>query len=320
MNHVRFYRVTHAYFPPLFFLSVLPGILSGFAGLFLFASGTYAGTGLTIQPIKISHTLNPGEEVTGVVSLTNASDDDTIEVQTKVEDFAPAPGSTNISFVGRAEGLSTVRDWITLDVSPSFTFKRGEGKQISYTIKAPMNAEPGGHFGIMFFKAVRIVEGEQLKIGTQVGILLFVTIPGNHLEKGKILGFSAPHFVQEGSVPFSIRFENTGTVHYEPKGVIVITNMFGKKVAEVPVSGQIVLPSGVREWSVGWNVEGFLLGRYKATLTIVNPDGEVLTGGTVSFYAAPLWYVADFIASIILLFFVLRFLKKKVKISVSLNP
>jgi hypothetical protein len=300
-------------------ISVLIGLVVVFMGLVCFGSNAFAGTGLTIQPIKISHTLNPGEEVKGVISLSNASDDEEVEVQTIVEDFIPAAGSSNVQFVGRSEGLSTVRDWITLDIPPSFTFKQGEAKEVSYTIKAPANAEPGGHFGVMFFKALRKSDSGQLKIGTQVGILLFVTIPGNHLQKGKILDFHVAPFVNgDALIPFNIKFENTGTVHFEPKGTIVITNMFGRKVADVPVEGQVVLPSGVRDIPVGWHVVGFLFGRYKASLTIVDPNGEVLTGGTVVFYTAPVWYVINFIASVIVLWLVLRFLKKKVKIT--FNP
>ena len=38
-------------------------------GLF-WAPGAEAGTGLTIQPIKVSHTINPGDSVSDTISLT----------------------------------------------------------------------------------------------------------------------------------------------------------------------------------------------------------------------------------------------------------
>lgn len=301
-------------------VSFLVAFTITFAGFFSFGSIAFAvSTGLTIQPIKISHTLNPGETIQGVISLSNASGDEEVEVQTSIEDFVPASGTSDIQFVGRAQGISTVRDWITFSVPQSFIFKRGESKEIPYTIKAPLKAEPGGHFGVMFFKALKKDGIGQLRVGTQVGILLFVTIPGNHLQKGKILDFYVAPFVNgDAVIPFNIKFENTGTVHFEPKGTIVVTNMFGREVAKVPVEGQVVLPTGVRDIVVGWQVVGFLFGRYTATLTIVDPNGEVLTGGTVVFYTAPIWYVINFIASVIVLWLVLRFLKKKVKIT--FNP
>lgn len=277
-----------------------------------------AGTGLTIQPIKVSHTIKPGETASGAISLTNASDDD-IQVEVTVEDFVPAAGSTNIQFIGRAEGNTTVRDWINIGGNQTFVFKQGEARQIPYTIKAPASAEPGGHFGVAFFKATRLQKTEQLKIGTRVGMLIFVTIPGNNLQKGKILDFSTPRFVQRGPVPFSIKFENTGTVHFEPKGAIKITNILGKEVGSVPVEGQVVLPRGVRDLTADWNASGFLLGRYRAELKIVDGEGNELTAKTVAFYAFPLWYVVGFIATVIALFFGLRYLRKKIKFSISVN-
>ena len=67
-----------------------------------------ANTGLTIQPVKASHTINPGETVSDVISLTNASEDD-VRIEVTVEDLSlPPVAACNLS--GRAEGLTTVRD------------------------------------------------------------------------------------------------------------------------------------------------------------------------------------------------------------------
>ena len=277
---------------------------------------TYAGsTGLTINPVKVSHTIKPGESISGEIMLTNASDS-AIKVEVTIEDFVPAAGSTNVQFVGRAEGVTTVRDWITLDVPDSFVFEKNQSRSIPYTIKAPSDAEPGGHFGVTFFKATDVNQQGQLKVGTRVGVLVFITVPGNQLQKGKVLDFTAPKFVQKGPVPFSIKFENTGTVHFEPKGVITITNIFGKEVGVVQVAGQTVLPTGVRELAVAWDVSGFLLGRYAAELNIVDGEGNELTADRIAFYAFPLWYLIIFFVTVVALFFGIRFLKKNVHISI----
>lgn len=289
----------------------------------LLPSVALAGTGLTIQPVKVSHTLNPGEEVSGVISLVNASDDDNDTLITlKTEDFVPAAGGEGVNFIGRAPGVTTVMDWITLGENNehSFLIKRGESKGIPYTIKAPANAEPGGHYGVLFFKAQKTSKVETLNVGTQVGVLVLVTIPGNHLQKGRILDFTTKKFYQKSPISFSTRFENTGTVHYEPKGTIKITNIFGKEAGEVPVEGQVVLPTGIRNLTQDWNVEGLLFGRYNAELSIVDGDGEQLSTKSVSFYVFPIWYSAEFFGAVIFSYFVLRFMKKKVKINISIKP
>ena len=281
------------------------------------ASVAKANTGLTIQPVKASHTINPGETVSGVISLTNASEDDA-RIEVTVEDFIPAAGS-GLQFVGRAEGLTTVRDWIAIGEKDSFVFKKGESRAIPYTIKAPADAEPGSHFGVAFFKASNLLETGQLKISTRVGMLIFVTVPGSNLQKGKILNFTGPKFVQKGPVDFKIKFENTGTVHFEPKGIITLANMLGKKVGEIPVSGQVVLPRGVRDLTAQWDFKGLLIGRYAAELKIIDGEGNELTASGLAFYAFPVWYILGFIALVIVLFFGFKFLRRKIKFSVSIN-
>jgi hypothetical protein len=276
-----------------------------------------ADTGLTIQPIKISQTMEPGESISGVITLKSASSK-AVKVEVKVEDFVPTAGASGIQFVGRTSGITTVRDWITIGGDESFTFQKGESREIPYTIDAPLNAEPGSHFGVAFFKATELgEEGKQLKVGTQVGMLIFVTIPGNFLQKGKILDFSSQKFVQKGPVNFKIKFENTGTVHFEPKGEIKITNIFGKEVGSIPVAGQAVLPTGVRDLDAQWNISGFLLGRYKAALSMTDGEGNELTADSISFYAFPIWYLLGFILSVIVLFYGLKFLRNRLNISVS---
>lgn len=295
----------------LLMLSVLLSVLSFGARV------ANAGTGLSIQPVKVSHTINPGETISDIIYLTNASEED-VKVEVTVEDFIPAVGSVNISFVGRAEGLTTVRDWIIIGEKDSFVFKKGESRAIPYTVKAPKNAEPGGHFGVAFFKASKLQEAEQLKISTRIGMLIFVTVPGNNLQKGKILNFTGPKFVQKGPVAFEIKFENTGTVHFEPKGKIKIKNVFGKEIASIPVEGQVVLPTGVRDLNASW-FTGWLFGKYKADLNIIDGEGNNLSGKSISFYAFPIWYLAGFIAATAAIFFGFKYLRKKVKFSVSIN-
>ena len=271
-------------------------------------------TGLTIQPIKVSVTLNPGDNMADVIHITNSSDGD-VNVDITVQDFVPVAGQDSLKFVGKAPGVTSVADWITIPGSHALVFKQGESKDVPYSIVAPANAEPGGHFGAIFFKATPAGQTGTLKVGTQVGMLVLVTIPGSHLEKGQILDFKAPSFVQQGPVSFTMKFQNTGTVHFEPKGKIVISNMFGKKVAEVPIQGQIVLPTSIKDLGFDWNVTGILLGKYTAAATVVDGEGTVLTTKEVSFWAVPVWYVMGYLTVFIIVFLVLRFLKNKVKIS-----
>lgn len=278
-----------------------------------------ANTGLTIQPVKASHELPAGQNLEGTILLTNASDE-AIQVEVSIEDFIPLAGGDTIQFVSRAPGVTTVRDWITVGESNTFVFEKGESKKIPYTIAAPADAEPGSHFGVIFFKATRLEDAAaQLKVGTQVGMLVFVTVPGDFVQSGEIGSFTAPLFVQKAPVSFNLDFTNTGTVHFEPKGTITITNMFGNVVGEVPIAGQVVLPTGVRTMSFSWDTKGILLGAYTARAVVYDGEQKELTSNETTFYAFPLWYTLAFLGSVLLLFFIFNFIRKRVSFSVSIK-
>ncbi len=280
-------------------------------------TGVEAATGLTIQPIKVSQTLDPGATYTGVINLSNASDKEVI-VQVKTEDFLPSAGTNTLNFIGRAPGVTSVRDWITVNKPAEFSFTQGKTESVQYTITVPANAEPGGHFGVIFFKAIEKTDAEeQLKIGTQVGVLVLVTVNGDFERTGKIVEASAPSFLTEGPVPFKITFENTGTVHFEPKGKISITNLFGKEVGVVPIEGQVVLPTGVKDLNFAWEPSTkFLLGKYTATI-IIDGDGETpLAEQSLTFYAAPVWYVLGLLLAFYVLWRSIVFLKSRVSINI----
>lgn len=275
-------------------------------------------TGLTIQPVKFSYTLSPGQSVSDVVDVTNAGDGDAV-IYDSLQDFVPVANTNGIQFVGRAPDVTSVRDWITIHEPSSFPLKIGDSETVNFTITVPKDAEPGSHFGVMLFDAVPNSEASStLKVGTQVGTLVLVTVPGNHLEKGKIVDFTAPSFLQKGPITFDTKFENDGTVYFEPKGTITVKNIFGKIVALVPIEGDVVLPTGARDIYSIWPV-GFLLGPYSAVATIYDGDGNILTTASATFFALPIWYILGFVLLFFMLYFLFRFLKNRLNISISLK-
>ena len=93
------------------------------------ASSASASTGLTIQPIKISETMTAGQTISGTIQLTNASDQP-VDVEVNLQDFIPVGGADSIQFVGRAEGVTSVKDWINVDSTHTFAFAVGETRAI----------------------------------------------------------------------------------------------------------------------------------------------------------------------------------------------
>src|SRR5690606_8074877 len=102
-------------------------------------------------------------------------------------------------------------------------------------------------------------------VTTRVGTLVLLRVSGNVSEQASISTFEAPAYSQQGPVNFSLRIQNEGNVHIRPKGTIIITDMFGRKVEEIPLDGANVLPGSVRKTDSTWEKTN-ILGTYTATL------------------------------------------------------
>lgn len=291
-------------------------LLAPLLGLLLYPAAVFASSGLSIQPVKIDEVIKPSDSLQSSILLSNAGDDD-VEVSVSLQDFLPNAGADSIKFVGRTTGVTSVIDWIHLK-QKAFTLKVGERVEIPFSIEPPANAEPGGHFGVVLFKSTPAggTVGS-LKVGTQVGMLVLITIPGSHLEKGTILSFTAPAFQQSGPIPFTLQFENTGTVHFEPKGEITISNMFGQLAGKVPVTGQVVLPTSIKDLGFSWEAGPFSIGQYRAVATLYDGEGNTLTSKEVQFWIVPVWYIVGFILTLVVIYFIFRYIKRHVRISIA---
>jgi hypothetical protein len=190
-----------------------------------------------------------------------------------------------------------------------------EGQQtVTATIAVPLNAEPGGHYAsVLFEQMVQDVPSQRshVSVAARLASLLFLTVSGNVVEAGQILGatpgspcsavvcgFKAPKFVDHGPVPFSFIFNNTGNVHVRPKGTITISHD-GKQVAVLPIDDRAVLPTSQRLFETKWD-QVVLAGKYTAKLHLVYGSKNYTLDATTTFWAFP-WQVVLGVALVILL-------------------
>ncbi len=255
--------------------------------LFWAFNNVEAKSGFTIVPAKISLTIDKGNDKESVINVKNAGDNP-IGVLIDVQDFVPTANTTNFNFVRKAPGITSLVDWITIS-KKTFQLKTGESKDVDFTVKVPEDASPGSRFAVIFFSTgAPPGEGGQLNVSARVGSLVFLTVPGDFKQTGEVSNFRTEKFFQKGPVSFKFDFLNTGTVFFEPKGTITIANIFNKKVGEVLVEGNVVLPTGMRSIGTVWEKPDYLLGIYKAHLAIsVTGKGDIAESD-VSFYAFPI--------------------------------
>jgi hypothetical protein len=147
-------------------------------------------------------------------------------------------------------------------------------------------------------------------ISQEIASLFLIDIAGPRDEKLAITGFSAPDFLEFGPVPFTIMFKNSGNVHLKAGGVIAVSDMFGRKVADVVQTPTNIFPGGERKISFKWNQQ-LLFGRYTAQ-AIINTNGtknQTLTAET-SFTVFPIRIAAIIVLAIVLVFLIRKRLSR----------
>lgn len=269
------------------------------------------GGGVTISPVTFELTANPGDTISNIIKVSNPTDS-VLSIKMEAEDFRAVGEEGKVVTTSEADKDTTysLRKWIK--IAPSeFTLETDEQKIIDFIIEVPENAEPGGKYGSILAGVSGSLSdgGMGAAISTKTGALVLLMVSGDLKEELMVSNFSTPSFSEYGPIPFEIKFKNTGTVHVRPKGFVVITDLFGKKVTEIEFSQKNVLPGAIRKNDAIWDTK-WLFGKYTATVVGNYGTGNIpFEPRVITFWALP-WKLMLGI-SLILLFVVVFFMKTK---------
>lgn len=210
---------------------------------------------------------------------------------------------------------TTLAGWIDVTQNPIIV-EPGSSVKVPFSIRAPENASPGGHYAAILVgtEPIRDPEaGPSISVTSLISSLIFTRVSGDIEESGNIRELSTDKlFYSEPQVPLSLRFENTGNVHLLPQGEIAIFNMWGKERGVISVNQRTefgnVLPDSIRNFSYEWRGEDSPLeaGRYRvvATLSFGDESRQNITSET-SFWVVPIVPVLSILSSIGLLILVI---------------
>lgn len=254
---------------------------------FFFDSGSVSA--LTISPVKVEVTGDPGQILRGEIELLNEQ----LETKTyfsSFENFEPSGDTGSPKFVGSKDGLAT---W--LQTQPTVSISNGETVKIPYTITIPVNAEPGGYFAAIFLgeQDPGAQSAGEVSIGGKIGVLILLRVSGDIEEQAGISEFSISEsgkFQNALPINFAYKFANSGGDRVVPLGDILIKNTFGGLTATLPanINEGSVLPNSARKFQVMWSdvngatstsnnffataksqLSDFHFGLYKAELSVV---------------------------------------------------
>jgi hypothetical protein len=271
-------------------------ILTAFFVSIPLANAAISGEGLTISPPISEPNVKPGQTVTQTIILTNPTNK-MIEVYPQTMDFKAGGETGQPAFmeVGDSSGKFSLAKWISF--SPSkIALTPEQVVHFSYKISVPSDAEPGGHYGAVFFLSQPpkdTTEGSKVSIGSMVGSLVLVKVPGDIVEKGIIQSFASTEalYVAQKKASFVTKISNTGNIHFKPSGTIEIENMFGTQVGSLMVNSQggNILPDSTRRFDNNWGLKWYQVGYFTANLHVLYGTGQAPLEATANFWIVPIW-------------------------------
>jgi hypothetical protein len=264
---------------------------------------------IVLGPSKLELFLNPGEKATKDVMITNRTGR-TINFSLDLEDFKGSDDPNQpIIFLGKDPGPYSLKDWMSTELN-SITLKHGQRIILPVTISVPSDADPGGHYGVVFAvvnpeaASTTTDNAGQVSIVSRAGALFFVRVNGDVQENGQLAGLSVDKkFFEKGPLDLNIIYKNSGSVHLTPYGSIEIKNVLGKTIDQIELDPWFVMPDSTRLRKVTWD-KGFLFGKYTATAYVNRGYADIMDEKSVSFWVIPWKIVA---AGLIVLFLIVWF-------------
>src|SRR3989344_4793201 len=220
----------------------------------------------------------------------------------------------------------------------SLTLSPKQKKNLIMEIILPAKQPKGDYyFSVIFSSNPESLNTRNLSIQTaSISMNVLLTVGPKGKTDGLLENFSSPLFVDSGPVAFNVAVKNTSDHFIQPKGEIIIKNMFGQAVGKVSLLQVNILANSTRRIPDSLQIttdkkqyekiksvvdknelpkaiwpEKFLIGPYNATLTISLSDQGPVFKKTIMFFAFPFTYlIAILVTSAITIFIILRVRKK----------
>lgn len=284
-------------------------------------------------PTSFDIEIDPGQSVTKQLQVDNRMGKEQ-SFSISIEDFQGSTVDPTQTVLLQAEkaGKYGAKEWLQTEIK-SFKTQHGERQYFDVTVTVPKDADPGDHYASVLVSAPPTPDPNQpanqpnVMITSRVGALFYVRVKGPMVKEGKLEGFGVQKtFYEKPPVSFGAVYRNMGTILLRLQGTVTITDMLGRKVGTIVIKTDKregedaysfnVLRDSVRELQMGWKAKGFFIGRYKATLSIQHQYSDDRNVRSVTFWILP-WRIMLAVAiAIVLVFFILRYLRRNVQVSV----
>lgn len=261
------------------------------------------GNGFRISPVRAEYVIEKGKSTTLSITLENPSDV-SVTAQAVINDFVASDkedGEPRLILDTNAKPPKNSFRTIA-QVTDEVKLAAREKKEITVTLKVPADANAGGYYGaVRFVPVAGAADAGNVGLTASVGTIVLIRVPGELIEKANIEQLTAAKngkatsFFTTGDVGVLARIHNTGDIHVQPFGKVVVKNMFGKKVKEYELNPDksSVLPDSIRRYEESIaKPKGGWLGRYtiEANVGYAQGSGDVLSVKS-AFWYLPVWAI-----------------------------
>jgi hypothetical protein len=287
----RFFLETYFFYVLLLGVAMLPGIASAQAA-------PPANGAVVVRPAKTEVLILPGEQQQVMIRVGNSTPAP-LHVEASFEDIAPNAQTSAVDdpvkLLDEGSGVYSLKDLLSIPQT-SFDVLTGKEVEVPITIRIPKNAEPGGRYGSVIFRFSPLVPsggaGANVALESRIASLIYVRILGDVNEEGKLVAFGLFNNAKTAMSPsldvplrMQVAYENTGAVHINPYGRIVISGMLGKAHV-LPIDPWAVLPGATRMREIDMT-EPLTPGYYTAHLELNRGYEDIIDERKVSFWVLP---------------------------------
>jgi hypothetical protein len=277
--------------------------------------------GFLVSPVEEELTINKGTSQTVDIAVQNPTNS-TVVAETVINDFVASSQENGVPRILLNGDNSPANNFKSLvKPIPNTTLSPQQKQYIPVTISVPANASSGGYYGVVrFIPVLNNNSAANVGLTASVGSLFLITVPGNLIQKLDLVQLSAANnngnadsFFLSGAVSSMVRLHNSGNIHVEPFGSVVVKNMFGSQVASYQFNNTdpraSILPDSTRKF-VNALPSHFWFGHYTidANLAYVQGSGKIITA-SAGFWYMPWW---SLIVLVVILAVIVYFVRRLV--------
>ncbi len=191
-------------------------------------------------------------------------------------DFGSLDEEGGVAFLGapasELEHKYGLAAWLELS-QKSVVVSPGQTVKVGVTIVNRPSLVAGGHYGAVLATAQlpgSAVKGEQVGVQQVLSSLILAVKEGAGGAKLDLKKTNWHHSFWRLPTEFKLGFGNSGTVHALPRGTVVVTDPWGRKVAqgELNEASSVILPETNRNYEVAMRTvsQAWLPGRYMVSI------------------------------------------------------